>query len=334
MFNLSTYFARSSMAALCSEPYQNDKALENIPSAFRRRMVSNDFSKGLLSAETSIKEADVILVDLIDERFDVLALATGQIITHSNELVESGLLTELEGSSFRRIPQGTPERRSLWLEGMKCFIALLKKHNKLDQLVVNSVFWAERFESDSSALFPVAQASIEKANAELSWMYDELSKEVKSNQFLRFAPEFLSADENHRWGVSPFHYCERYYKEALAQLLDEKKRCSTKDREVHKAPLVTPGLTLSVAAYRTGKDVFANCSLAEDHRVYEDGDFAFYLLVDGVRTEVRWYERSRNVRFSVPSESGSLEVVAFYRDEAGDKLVVKGQVKRLGSQGF
>lgn len=331
-FNLCTYFARSSMAALCSGAYHNDKVLENISSDFRRRMVANDFSKGLLSAEESIKEADVILVDLIDERFDILVLETGELITHSNELVESGLLKEIEGSAFRRIPQGTLERRDLWLKGMRCFIDLLRKFNKLDQLVVNRVFWANRFESDSVTIFPVAQASIEKANAELSWMYDVLSKELKPNQFLRFAPEFLSADEHHRWGASPFHYSERYYKEALAQLLDEKRRGSPEEHEVRKAPLITPELVLSMAAYRTEKEVFANCSLEKEGCVYEDGEFSFYLLVDGVGREVRWYGPSRSVKFCAPADNSSLEVLVFYRDEAGHKLASKCRVKNLVSQ--
>ncbi|QHB26731.1 MULTISPECIES: DUF6270 domain-containing protein [Pseudomonas] len=333
-FNLSTYFARSSMAALCSEAYKNDKVLENISSDFRRRMVANDFSKGLLNAEASIKEADIILIDLIDERFDVLALETGELITHSNELVESGLLKELERSSFRSIPQGTPERRGLWLEGMRCFIALLRQLNKLDKLVVNRVFWASRFEFDSATKFPVAQASIEKANAELAWMYDILSTEVKTSQFLTFAPEFLSADEKHRWGASPFHYCEGYYKEALAQLLDEKRRSHPEEYQVCKGPLVTSGLVLSATAYGSGAEVFATSALEKDGLVLEGGDFAFYLLVEGVGREVRWYGRSRSAKFFAPAESGSLEVLVFYRDEAGNKLVVKCQVKNLLEQGF
>ncbi len=72
-FKLTDYYARSSMASLCSEAYENEEALSRIPSAFRRRMVACDFSKEILSAKDKFAAADVILIDLIDERFDLIA---------------------------------------------------------------------------------------------------------------------------------------------------------------------------------------------------------------------------------------------------------------------
>ena len=218
-FKISDYFARSSMASLCSAPYKNSEALNRIQSAFRRRMVDNDFSKDLLAAVDKLESADLILIDLIDERFDLVALPTGEMITHSNELAESGLLAEGGVEGYKVIPQGSVERRELWLQGMHRFLGLLKDLNKLDAVLVNKVYWASSFELDTQSVFPVARGEIDKANEDLDWMYGAMERVLDRSQFLNFDKDLLTADEFHRWGVSPFHYCEMYYREALAQIV-------------------------------------------------------------------------------------------------------------------
>lgn len=217
-FKLTDYFARSSMASLCSTPYENEEALNRIPSAFRRRMVAYDFSKQILAETEKLRSADVILIDLIDERFDLVKLPTGQILTNSSELSESGLLTDRGVSGYHLIKHGSTERRQLWLQGMNKFLSLLEAHKKLDSVIVNKVYWATRFEHPSDSEFPVSLAATEKANQELDWMYSELEKKLGKHQFLQFELDVLTADELHRWGASPFHYCERYYTKALALL--------------------------------------------------------------------------------------------------------------------
>ena len=333
VFKLTDYFARSSMASLSSSPYANDAALDRIPSAFRRRMVGYDFSKELILQPERLSSADIILIDLIDERFDLVALPTGQVITHSSELTESGLLADSDIQGFRLIQQGTEERRALWLEGMQKFIELLKQHNKLDSVLVNKVYWASQFETPSDSNFPVTLTAVNNANQELEWMYAALHSQLEDNQFLTFPPELLTADESHRWGASPFHYCEGYYKEALSQLTSTQKSIGGDNPAINdasgKAPLVSDGAKITVAAYRTESEIFAHCSLVMDGKIYENGNFAFYLLIDGVRHDVRWYEPSPRARFPIPDTPGELVVVAFYKDPQDQQTSSKRSVSCL-----
>jgi len=335
-FNLLEYYARSSMASLCSVGYENSEALEKIPSAFRRRMVAYDFSKEILSENNQFDNADVILLDLIDERFDLIVLPSGQTITHSNELSESGLLGDSSIEGFRTIPQGSMERRRLWFEGMQKFLALLKERSKLDRVIVNKVFWSSAFEKPSDTTFPVASSLIEKANAELTWMYEVLSRELADHQFLEFSPSLLTADEFHRWGASPFHYCEGYYKEALAQI---KNKSATSDEALSEIgsraearpypPFVSKGAKLTVAAIKADGDIFAHCSLVTEGRLHDSGSFAFYLVVDGIRRDVRWYDDSQNARFQAPDIYKTLEVMAFYKDIFEEQLSAKCTVESM-----
>ncbi|WP_284384270.1 DUF6270 domain-containing protein [Pseudomonas putida] len=333
-FKLTDYFARSSMASLCSSSYENEEALGRIPSAFRRRMVAYDFSKQILTQPEAFENADIILIDLIDERFDLVALPSGHIITSSNELAESGLLTDSSVKGFQLIKPGSPERRDLWIQGMHKFLAVLEQHNKLGRLVVNKVYWASRFENASDTNFPVPLAAIEKANQELDWMYNELEKKLHKHQFLHFPPQLLTSDEHHHWGVSPFHYCAQYYKEALAQLNSIISESSAEgllreDPAPKKSPLISEGATITVAACKSERGIFAQCSLVMDGSIHEGGEFAFYLHVDGDRHDVRWYEASSNARFPIPDTLGELTVTAFYQDSLGEKISCKCTVSSL-----
>lgn len=324
-FKLTDYFARSSMASLCSSPYENEEALERIPSAFRRRMVAYDFSKQILTQPKAFQDADIILIDLIDERFDLAILPSGHIITNSNELAESGLLNDSNVKGFQLIKPGTPERRDLWIQGMHKFLAVLEQHKKLDCLIINKVYWASRFENASNTNFPVPLATIEKANQELEWMYKALEKKLGKHQFLYFPPQLLTSDEDHHWGVSPFHYCEQYYKEALAQLNlitseNSAKGLLREDLAQEKSLLISEGATITVAAYKSEHGIFAQCSLVMDGSIHEGGEFAFYLLVDGDRHDVRWYDALPNACFPIPDTFGELTVIAFYQDSSGEKF--------------
>jgi hypothetical protein len=335
-FSLLEYYARSSMASLCSVAYMNEEALQRIPSAFRRRMVAYDFSKAIFSENNQFDSSDIILIDLIDERFDLVALPSGQIITLSNELTESGLLEDSAIAGFRIIPQGSMERRKLWFQGMQKLFAFLRERNKLDRVIINKVFWSSKFDKDSETSFPVARAFIDKANAELDWMYDALSHELPEHQFISFPPSLLTADEQHRWGVSPFHYSEGYYVEALSQI---RKKAEEQNEAVAETPptthphppLVSSGAKLTVAAVKADQEIFAHCSLATGGNIQYSGNVAFYLVVDGARRDVRWYSASRDARFPVPSSYETLEVIAFYKDPLEEQLSAKCNVEEVGN---
>ncbi|MCY1449502.1 hypothetical protein D9M71_662410 [compost metagenome] len=73
----------------------------------------------------------------------------------------------------------------------------------------------------------------------------------------------------------------------------------------------------------------AQSSLVVTAHLLVDGEkatsvmYAFYLLVDGKRFDVRWYSESKEVVFSRSTELGALEVVGFAKDIFGEKLIVK-----------
>jgi len=218
-FNLVDYYARQSFGSLVGQSYSNDAVLQRISSDFRRRMVARDFAKSILQADSAIARADVILLDLIDERFDLLLLPTGHVLTYSAELAESKFLDEAEASGYQRLKPGSKERRAYWLEGVERFFSWLQANGKRPAVLVNKVYWSTRIEPGGTEGFAVSQEAIAKANAELDWMYAQLRRWVSADQFMSFAPDSLVADAGHRWGVAPFNYVPAYYRAAGDQIM-------------------------------------------------------------------------------------------------------------------
>ena len=327
-FKVSNYYARSSFASLVGKAYENEAALNKISSKFQRSMVSNDFSKEVFTAGAKIDKADIILIDFIDERYDLVVFPSGEMITNSDELATSRLLKE-PGLEFRLVKQGSAERRELWLQGIRKFFDLLKAHNKLNRVLVNKAYWATGFEGKTDTAYPVDRDKVDEANRDLDWMYDALRNDIREDQFLTFRSGICTASESHRWGISPFHYGDRYYKDALLQLIRKSHQLmSVGDSPLRvQSPLASPDLDISVSGYVDRGEVVAECSLSSRGEACDASCFAFYLYVDGARQDMRWYQSSNSVRFRLPSLAGKLQVRAFYQDVYGNGVNSWGEVQ-------
>ena len=246
-FELVDYYARSSLAILPGTPYPNDDALCVISSAFQRRMVSRDFSREILE-DSRLDQADIILLDLIDERFDLVLLPSNHIVTASGELLASGFLRGIS-SSFRLIKPGTIERRDLWLKGVDLLFHRLQQRDLLKRVIVNKVFLATKFANDATTEFPTLSNSISSINQELSWMYQALRGYLTELQFLEFDDETLLANSQHRWGPSPFHYVDDYYRSALMKLESRNLPRGTKEFAVTTTGEVTRNIASTLSQH-------------------------------------------------------------------------------------
>ncbi|MCS0630972.1 DUF6270 domain-containing protein [Telluria mixta] len=215
---LTDYFARSSLASIGSEPFRlEDDHYARISSDFQRRMVRRDLEKTLLHDLSTCQDVDIILIDLIDERFDLYEASPGAVVTVSSEFLMTGLVTSKDRSSERWIRNGSERHRELWKAGVDRLFALLAEHGMADRVVVNRVFWADRME-DGMPLPAQEEKQRETANSLMAWMYGELERYVPERGWMKFSDEVLRSNPAHRWGIAPFHYVDAYYTDALHQL--------------------------------------------------------------------------------------------------------------------
>jgi hypothetical protein len=89
-------------------------------------------------------------------------------------------------------------------------------------------------------------------------------------------------------------------------------------RDDEKTSLATATGIVATAAINA-QGVIASC----DAQPSEAFLYAFYLLNNGARIAIRWYEPSPHAVFELPSDMGRLEIIAFVRDKQGNQSSVR-----------
>jgi len=181
---------------------------------------------------------DLLLLDLIDERFNLWRGQAGQLYTLSSELVGSGFLAEAgEGAE---IQSGSEDFWLLWEQGWSYLVDKLNGLGQLERLRVNRVFWSEA--TRSGLAFPrlYSASRIRAANELLKRMYARMANDIPEAQFLTFTDSELMAADEHKWGLSPFHYVEQYYRAAIAQLVTASTAVATATNRSEAAVMELP----------------------------------------------------------------------------------------------
>lgn len=215
------YHARSSFATLSNDnllkkvTQENISLLEGISSPFRKRMVKNDFNNTVLKV-VSEEGFDKVIIDLIDERFHLAAI-DNKFVTRSTEFLASAIKVKSSINTF------SDRYFELWCQGFDNFIKTYKNNHRLEDLIVNQVYWATHTSDDKlldQDKFPKDLTS--EHNLKLDRMYSYMNKIIPSENFLKFSDDLLKVDQNHKWGISPFHYIDQYYDTMLSMLKDKR----------------------------------------------------------------------------------------------------------------
>lgn len=214
-FEVTNYVARSSLGSAFASQIFSGVGLDSVSSEFQRRVIQIDLDKSL---ENIIRQSDVdfILLDLIDERFNLFQNSRGEICTLSNELISSGFNREIK--SGRIIESGSDEFLQLWLVGWHRFLKLLDELRALSKLRVSRVLWAESLENGTNFEPGYPLGKIRAANDFLERLYLYIERDLPKKQFIEFDRNMLKGSINHRWGNSPFHYVGQVYKKIIDRL--------------------------------------------------------------------------------------------------------------------
>jgi len=195
-YDLQLYSARSSFGSLFAEQPFEDEYSARLQSAFQKRTLAMDINKTAIPKFKTLKP-DVVLVDLIDERFDLVRMPTGGRCTYSSELARAGF----QLTQQTHVPSNSEEFFSHWLAGWKRFIKMMDARGMRDAIAVNRCYYS----SHSVSGVPFPSSEVLPANAKLERMYAAQALDLGSHQFLDY-PEGRSCPDDHRWGPSPYHY--------------------------------------------------------------------------------------------------------------------------------
>jgi hypothetical protein len=217
-FSISDYYARSSLASLTTRPCDADEIiLDGIESPFQRKMVSRDLDKDLFRNGIRQLHFDALLIDLVDERFNLYEMTDETVVTLSGEMLTSGMINDGYQESNKLIPSGSVRHRAQWKSGISQLFSEMDELGLAGRVIINKVFWSENLE-DGSPLPTSASNGIAAANELLRWMYRELERYVSPERWMHFPESALRINPLHRWGIAPYHYCDSYYRIALRKL--------------------------------------------------------------------------------------------------------------------
>lgn len=156
---------------------------------------------------------DILLLDFIDERFNLLENEHGAICTMSAEFQKAKF--ERDARRTRIIESGSDEHLSLWRKGWEKFCGILQHQGRFDRLYVIKAYWSE---FDDTANTVVKHDTVMKQNAKLDKFYECVGESMCEKHFLSCDPKFFVSKSNHVWGPAVFHYIDDYYNAMLEKI--------------------------------------------------------------------------------------------------------------------
>ncbi|MBC7153716.1 MAG: glycosyltransferase [Rhodobacteraceae bacterium] len=208
-YRIVNYHARSSMATFNSPAKVDEEVLDRVASPFQRRMVRSDMDKSIIDSVLA-EDFDVLLIDLIDERFDLEWFDGGHLRTLSSEYRAVGA-PPVPGHT---IVAESDQHLALWRVGWQTLCERLRAHGILHKVVINDVFWAET-DSNGTPLNGGSLGYIHRANAGLAVRYDVIRAISPEVGWIGHNRADLLADPDHRWGKAPFHFQPKVYQHML-----------------------------------------------------------------------------------------------------------------------
>jgi hypothetical protein len=217
-YELNSYYPRSSLISIYSPPIYIKKEGINLKSEYQQRLVYFDMTKKFFH---HIKQtvADVLIIDFMDERLGVLK-TNNTHITHSDELKLSKLkhLLDYEVMEFNE------EYLDLWELSALKFIHDVKKR-PFRKIILHKSLYMSNYKTKDGEILPFTDPErverIHSRNVLLNHMYQFIERNMPNLKVIE--PSGFSADESHKWGLTPFHYELPYYEYFMEQLKIEIK---------------------------------------------------------------------------------------------------------------
>jgi hypothetical protein len=214
---LRQYTSRSSVISVVADPVPLDPDVVRLDSAFQKRCVVEDFAKSFFG-QLEERRPDWLLVDLVDERFEILRTG-GSCVTRSSAFVSAGLDEALDTAdgAVRRL---TGEADELLAAAIARFAERLTSILPPERVVVHRAGWMTRYrDGDDVHDFADDRAAFaERHNAALDRAYDALEAELAGAPVISLDRRRYVADAQHRWKLEPFHYEPAYNAAAIDRL--------------------------------------------------------------------------------------------------------------------
>jgi hypothetical protein len=215
---LGPYFARCSIISAVAPPVALAPERVVISSDWQRRCVLADFHKTFFDSLAQGRP-DWLVVDLIDERFDLLR-AADSFVTRSSAF-QAAALDEAAGLPFEAVHRMSAYGCSLFEEAAPTFAERVTAIVPPERIVLHRALWCTHYRrADEVRAFPPERLELcRRQNAMLTSGYDALERALGPDTVrVELHPERQLADAEHRWELEPYHYEPAYNARAGVEL--------------------------------------------------------------------------------------------------------------------
>lgn len=221
---LTYHVCRSSLISLYA-PTVSEETLIDRGNAFRYDSVRLDFNKNYrLHMQEYLKQTDILLVDFIEERFDLLYdKSSGSLVTDSDAFRECAELSQRGDCRFEPSGFTEEERMERWKSSCLGWIEDLSECLKPRQIVLMKQFLAEKKGHNGSIVEEYERELLEirKINGRLEECYAFFEEQLPGIHVLELTDNRLCyTDLMHRYGCIPSHLNKEAYDHLAGQLLD------------------------------------------------------------------------------------------------------------------
>lgn len=212
-FEVSFYVCRHSFASSFCGNGTEDVFSQNMGKPFFKKCANIDIEKKLPAMLANI-DCDVFITDFIDTRFKLFKSESGGLFALPPDLEES-IDQSVRPVRGRIIEMLSDEYFELWARGWKKFVSLYKKLGKLDNVLLNKVYYGA-----DQKLGKLAPHSA-MCNSMLDRLYAVAAEDIAPERIISYEPGIFVSNPGHRWGEMPFHYVDEYYELAFQRMLEK-----------------------------------------------------------------------------------------------------------------
>jgi len=210
------YHARTSWVSQASAPRQPPVPVPD-GSGFGARMVREDLTKEVV-ADLVLNQPDVLVIDLIDERFDVIQIDQGWY-TMSDYYERLGLEPALREVATQTSLYRSPERNLQFRAAASKLAPVLASALPQTRVVLHQAWYTSRTADPAIPFYATATKHAMSSNEALAAWYASLRSAFGRRLHVLEAPrDLLVGDPAHRWGLAHYHYVPEYYTWILTAL--------------------------------------------------------------------------------------------------------------------
>lgn len=238
---INNYISKTSFISLVSDSIEEDKykVSRKKMTNWEYRQIKYDLEKNWFEILQQ-SDSDIIIVDLIDERYDLYKL-DNTYITRSNLFKKSKFNTNM---LLKNIKRNSNEHNEIWEESIQKYIELLKSLNK--PIIVHKAMWKNTYIKNKvnksvskeiyikNILYSFYYGNLKNNKKNVRYFRKRIQRQIELNNHIlenyykkilnvdEFEKieitKFYNADKGHKWGLAPFHYESGYYEDFINQL--------------------------------------------------------------------------------------------------------------------